>query len=342
MSTGEKDEDLVMVGDGVEDADQELQPGMQADDDKDEDDDGEGEGEDDGELAAGDERAGAEEPGDDDRKERRRVENKSRRTRQKEARERDQRELKFLRSRNEQVEKQIGDLARRQNVSEQRTVDQRINQLDNAIRSADDVYAKAIDAGEGKDASEAMRIRDQLKDQRTGLQAYKEQGLQQPVEEQGPDPELVEQVRTWHDKNQWFDFGRRDEDSAIVGAIDDMLVRDGWDPRTPEYYEELDKRVARRLPHISKRRSGNGAGSDDYDDDRGGDAGGDRRPGRRPGGPKFRVGGRERSLKSNEVHISRERREAMEEAGVWEDPVLRKNYLKRYADWDREHANDNA
>jgi hypothetical protein len=25
---------------------------------------------------------------------------------------------------------------------------------------------------------------------------------------------------------------------------------------------------------------------------------------------------------------------------VWDDPVLRKNYLKRYAEWDREHAND--
>jgi hypothetical protein len=196
------------------------------------------------------------------------------------------------------------------------------------------VYAKAITAGEGDDAAEAQRIRDGLKEQRDGLKAYKEQGAVQPVEE-GPDPELVENVRIWHERNKYFDFGRRDEDSAIVGAIDDMMVRDGWDPRTPEYYDELDNRVARRLPHLKqKARGGNGADDDDLDD-------GDQRGGqRKPGGPKFRVGGRERPLKSNEVHISRERREAMEEAGVWEDPVLRKNYLKRYAEWDREHANE--
>jgi len=122
---------------------------------------------------------------------------------------------------------------------------------------------------------------------------------------------------------------------GIVGAIDDMMVRDGWDPRTPEYYDELDNRVARRLPHLAQKGKGGNGADDDLDDDPG-DGGG----ARKPGGPRFRVGGRERPLKSNEVHISRERREAMEEAGVWEDPVLRKNYLKRYAEWDKEHANE--
>ena len=197
------------------------------------------------------------------------------------------------------------------------------------------MYAKAIDAGEGKDAAEAQRIRDGLRDQKNYLTQYKEQGgARTQAEEQGPDPLLVEQVRTWHDRNTWFDFGRRDEDSAIAGAIDDMMIRDGYDPRTPEYYEELDKRVGRRLPHLAQGGSrGNGADDDDDLDT------GDRRGGeRKPGGPRFRVGGKERPLRSNEVHISRERREAMEEAGVWEDPVLRKKYLKRYSEWDRENA----
>jgi hypothetical protein len=184
-----------------------------------------------------------------------------------------------------------------------------------------------------------MRIRDNLKEQRDGLQVYKEQASQAPVDE-GPDPELISQVKSWSERNTWFDFGRRDEDSAIAGAIDDMLIRDGYDPRTPEYYDELDKRVARRLPHLAKK-GGAGNGADNLDDidvddvdlqDKGGQ--------RKPGGPKFRIGGQERPLKPNEVHISRDRKEAMMEAGVWEDPVLRKNYLKRYAEWDREHADE--
>lgn len=329
MSTEDKDDDLVMVGDGVEEGDQAVVPTV---------DDEEGAGEDEGELAAGeDERVGGGEPEDDDKTEARRAERRSRRQRQKDARDRDQRELKFLRNRNEQVERQIGDLTRRQAATETATIDQRIAQLENAIRSADDVYAKAIDANEGKDAAEANRIRENLKEQRDGLRAYKEEAAQAPVDE-GPDPELIAQVRSWSERNTWFDFGRRDEDSAIAGAIDDMLIRDGYDPRTAEYYDELDKRVARRLPHLSNKKGGSGNGADDLDDD---DPGaGDRGGQRKPGGPKFRIGGQERPLKANEVHISRDRKEAMIEAGVWEDPVLRKKFLKRYAEYDQEHAND--
>lgn len=327
-----KDDDLVMVGDGVDKEDQVMIPT-----DDDDEDGGEGSEDDDGELAAGgeDQRLGGGEAVDDEKRVARRSERKTRRQRQKEARDRDQRELGFLRSRNEQVERQLGELNQRVTAGETATIDTRIAQIDRAIESADDVYAKAIDAGEGKDAAEAQRIRDGLRDQKNYLTQYKAQGgARSQVEAEGPDPMLVEQVKTWHDRNTWFDFGRRDEDSAIAGAIDDMLIRDGYDPRTPEYYDELDKRVGRRLPHLAQG-GGRGNGVDDDDDL---DAGDQRGGARQPRGPKFRVGGKERPLRSNEVHISRERREAMEEAGVWEDPVLRKNYLKRYAEWDRENA----
>lgn len=327
MAQNDKDEDLVMVGEGVEEGDQFVPTGVE---DSDDDKSLEAEGGDDQRLGGG-------EAEDDDKTEARRQERKTRRQRQKEARDRDQRELKFLRSRNEQVERQLGDLSRRVSANENASIDGRINQLDRAIESAEDVYAKAIDAGEGKDAAEAQRIRDGLRDQRNYLQQYKEQGgARTEVEATGPDPSLIENVKTWHDRNTWFDFGRRDEDSAIAGAIDDMLIRDGFDPRTPEYYDELDARISRRLPHRAQQGGGEGNGADDdlgdgQEQQRGG-----------AGGPKFRVGGQERPLRSNEVHISRERREAMQEAGVWDDPVLRKNYLKRYAEWDREHANENA
>jgi len=49
------------------------------------------------------------------------------------------------------------------------------------------------------------------------------------------------------------------------------------------------------------------------------------------------VSGRERQLKKNEVYISPERKDAMVEAGVWDDPELRQRYLKQYATYDAEH-----
>ncbi len=326
-----KDDDLIMVGDGVDEGDQPKTVMV-----PDEGGEGEGEGSEE-ELGArpdDDTRVGGGEAEDDEKTAARRAERKTRRQRQKEARERDQRELRFLRNRNETVERQIGELTRRQDATETSGIDGRISQLESAIRSASDVYAKAIDANEGKDAAEAMEIRDNLRDQVNYLKQYKEQGATSLQEEEGPEPALVEQVRTWHGKNDWFDFGRRDEDSAIAGAIDDMLIRDGYDPTTVEYYNELDKRIARRLPHLAKKGKGNGS-----DDDLGDEHLDEHEEEvRKPGGPKFRVAGRERPLKSNEVHISRERREAMVEAGVWDDPKLRAKYLKQYATWDRENA----
>lgn len=342
--SGQEDE-LFMVGDGV-DGDESLSQQNEDDNKGSTEDD-----KDDEDLAAGDSRVGGGEP-DDEGDDGKRAERKSRRQRQKDARDRDQRELRFLRGRNETLEKRFSGLEKRVNDSEAVSIDQRISQIDAAIDKADDTYAKAITASEGEQAAEAMKYRDQLRDQKTKLEAYRDAGTAEE-EPEGPPAELLENVKDWSDRNKWFDFKRQDEDSAIAGAIDDMLVRDGWDPLTPEYYRELDARIARRLPHLAEdsgggrrrggSRRGNGADRDD-DDDRGdGGADTDSRAGRGDGGgnksrgPKFRVGGTDRHLKSNEVHISRERREAMEEAGVWDDPKTRARYLKNYAKWDKEN-----
>ena len=53
------------------------------------------------------------------------------------------------------------------------------------------------------------------------------------------------------------------------------------------------------------------------------------------------AGAQDRPLKPNEVYISPERKEAMIEAGVWDDPETRQRYLKQYADYDR-NAGENA
>ena len=59
-------------------------------------------------------------------------------------------------------------------------------------------------------------------------------------------------------------------------------------------------------------------------------------------GPQFRTGGRERPLRKNEVYISPDRKEAMIEAGVWDDPVLRNKYLKSYSDYDKQASAEGA
>ena len=40
----------------------------------------------------------------------------------------------------------------------------------------------------------------------------------------------------------------------------------------------------------------------------------------------------------NEVVVTPERKQAMIDAGVWDDPVARKRYLKAYQEYDRNSA----
>lgn len=296
--------------------------------------------------------------GEDERKrERRREERKERKRRQTEARKRDQLELNFLRTRNETLERRFSTLEQRQDATEVAAIDNEIKRMRGLMRSADRALADAVDAKSGAEVAEATRLRDEIRDNITKLEGVKEQRskAKDDVEETDeartgrdvPRPEVANQIRDWHRRNSWYDFARRDEDSAIVGFLDSQVAADGYDPASPEYYEELDRRIAKRLPHRADederpRRSRDL--DDEREERRGGGNGHDReeRGGerRRAKGPKFRVnvGGQTREVAENQTYVTKERRQAMEDAGIWDDPKLRNKMLKRYAQYDRENA----
>ncbi len=124
--------------------------------------------------------------------------------------------------------------------------------------------------------------------------------------------------------HSWWNPNGGDADSLQVSEIDAQMVLEGHDPRTPEYWDELSNRVEDAIP--DRFDSGNG------------DARTPRKKGKRKSsGPTMSVSGRERPLKKNEVYISPDRKEAMIEAGVWEDPELRQKYLKQYSKYDSEN-----
>lgn len=262
---------------------------------------------------------------DEDRealRERRRLEKKERKERREKAMSRDKIELNFLRQRND-------DLERRLNSVEQRTMQSGISDIDRSIQEAvheaelaEKVIAKAVEAGNGEDVTKAMRYRDQAVAKAQQLAAMKQQAAQaaQQPKTQTVDNEVAHYAKEFMETNNWYDPTGRDEDSAIVMAIDNKLAAEGYDPRTEEYWDELQARVERRLPEKFKKQQ--------------------REERRQPGGP--RVGsGREHAPTSTrkEVYISPERKAAMIEAGVWDDPVLRARYVKRYAEYDRQHGN---
>ena len=249
-------------------------------------------------------------------RDRRRKEKVERKDRRDQAIKRDKLELDFLRNRND-------DLERRLTVQEQRSHKGDINALDGAIAQAnneasmaDRVIAKAVEAGNGQDVTQALKYRDEARQRIQQLNYQKQQTQYAPPQQPQIDDRTLHHAQEFIKENPWYDAQGRDEDSAIVLAIDQSLAKDGYDPKTEEYWTELRKRTSRRLPERFEKAAGRVS--------RGGPAVGS---------------GREHAPTSTrkEVYISPERKSALIEAGVWDDPVLRMKYVKRYAEYDRQN-----
>ena len=340
---GEKEEEYVAVEDDAEGA-------PPADDEKEGEGEGEGEGagegEGDGEEEVGDERLAADQEDPDDKKARRREENKNRRARQKDARERTERELNFLRTRNQDLEQRFSRFEQETDArvtgSEIANVDGAINKARADLQLANTVIQQAVDQNDGKNLAEALDHRDtirdnlrDLKEAKTYLSTDRRSGgdaIQQQL-----DPRHVAHAQQFMMDHDWWDPNGRDQDSVKVLEIDRALVMEGFDPTSKDYWDELRTRTETALP----KRFDSQAGSHGDDSGDAGSGNGQRQPNKNRG-PSFRTGGRERPLKKNEVYISPERRTAMEDAGVWDDPVLRNKYLKSYADYDAAAAAEGA
>ena len=321
---------------------EEKSEGAQTDDDEQEG-EGDAEGEGEAEGTAEDKRlAGDEDEDEDDKKARRRTENKNRRQRQKEARDRTERELNFLRTRNQDLEQRFSRFEQETDArvtgSEIANVDGAINKARADLQLANTVIQQAVDQNNGRNLAEALDHRDTIRDNlrdlgeaKNYLSTTRRSGgdyVQQQL-----DPRHVAHAQQFMIDNDWWDPAGRDQDSVSVLEIDRSLVLEGFDPTQKDYWDELRTRTEKALPNRFDSRTG-----DRGDDDEGGSGNGQRQPSGRNRGPSFRTGGRERPLKANEVYISPERKAAMEEAGVWDDPVLRNKYLKSYASYDKQAA----
>lgn len=255
-------------------------------------------------------------------RERRRLEKQERKVRRDEAIKRDKVELDFLRKRNDDLERRLSAQEQRSHTADLRGYDAEISRAQQEVDMAEKVIAKAVAAGNGEDVTQAMRYRDAAMQRAQQLAYAKQQAAQQPPAQQNtPDDSAMAYAREFIQENPWYDTQGGNEDSAIILAIDQSLAKEGYDPRSEDFWDELRRRAARRLP---ERFASNKEPAQQQQ----------KREAR--GGPQ--VGsGKEHAPTSTrkEIYISPERKQALIEAGVWDDPVLRNKYVKRYAEYDR-------
>lgn len=248
---------------------------------------------------------------------------------------RDRAELNFLREQNRQLEERVASLDTRVGGSEVATVQQQMSQIQQQIELANNIMKATLtsdDPSRGEDFIKAQEARDQLVEAMGYLKnrknAFENRNTEQePTAKAQPRISELQKRRAgeWFSRNSWYRPNGADSDSKKVLEIDRQIESDGFDPASDDYWDEFEDRVKEALPHTA---------SEDDDEDIAPPKKNGSKP-RSSNGPIISVGGKERPLKKGEIYISRERRQAMEEAGVWDDPKLRKRILDRYSEYDR-------
>lgn len=238
-----------------------------------------------------------------------------RRDRQRKARDDAERQIRMLKQQNEEMLRRLSAVEGHAVNTNAKTLEERIAKTQREIQQAEHFIAKATEAGNGEDVVAAMRIRDQAMAEAQQLYNAKQEfeaARKQPAAPQ-VDPNVVNYAKEWMSANPWYDPNGRDRDSALTKAIDNELAQEGFNPASREYWEELTARVAEALEDGSEAPAA--------------------KPKRR-GPPMGKT--REHAPRStkNEIYVTPERKQAMIDAGVWDDPVQRQRYLKAYKAYD--------
>ena len=221
------------------------------------------------------------------------------------------------------------ELARRLAAVESASASYQFAQLDKAIEDeatrVEYAKMKLVQAAQSGDANAQVEYLEQLQDAKNKLaqiQAYKKQQIE---EAKRPKQNVPNQISTevqrnateWLKNNKWYDPNARDTDSRIAKVIDQDLAAEGWDPADPEYWEELDNRLSARLPHRYAAKSN--------------------APVKRPNPTASSRTANSGAKSGQTITLSRERVQAIKDAGAWDDPAKRSKMIKAYAQFDREN-----
>ena len=274
--------------------------------------------------AAGDDGGDVDRPGDSDavrearRARRRAKKDLVRRTNE----EKDQR-LQMLQRQNQELMERLSVVERKTHSSDLARLDKAIEDEELRFRYAMQKMQNATTSGDGKAMAEAQEMWYETRRKIEALRNLKQRATQVTQQQQGAvNPNVTRLANSWMERNDWYDPASNDEDTAIAKVIDRKLTEEGWDPSSEDYWQELDKRLQKRLPHRY---------TDSNDDSP------------RRSKPRSVVTGSGRefgggSSRSTFV-LSPEQVRAMKDAGMWDDPQARAKMIKRYAQEARSRSN---
>ena len=231
--------------------------------------------------------------------------------------------LQLLERKNQELMERLSVVERKTHSADLARIDKAIEDQELRLQYAKMKISEAASASDGHAMAEAQEMMYEARRQMEALSNFKKAAVQ-PRQAQGnvPDPRLQRLASNWMEKNDWYDPNARDTDSKIAKQIDETLVSEGWDPTSPDYWNELDNRLHKYLPHK-------------YNDST------DVRSSTKRPRSVVTSSGRESvngSTNRNTFVLKPEQVRAMKDAGFWDDPDKRSKMIKRYAQEARNNS----
>ena len=236
--------------------------------------------------------------------------------------------LTQLQRENEDLRKQFANLDKRVQNTEVARFDKHLEDQEVRLEYAKMKMSEAAASGDGEAIVAAQELWFESKEAVANLKRQKVQISQQrPIENNTrPDSGVQRHAQTWMDRNNWYKSDASDTDSKIAKQLDEELSKQGWDANSPDYWDELDNRLQKYLPHRY-----NGSSDENISVSK----------------PRNVVGssGRESSASfggsnRNTFTLSPERVKAMKDMGAWDNPERKNKMIKNYAAFDKNNRNN--
>jgi len=227
--------------------------------------------------------------------------------------EKDQR-LQLLQRQNEELMQRLSVVERKTHAGEIAKIDRTIEDYQLRLEYAKRKLGEATAAGDADASIQAQEMWYESRQQLEALQNLKKAASQPKQQNNLPNPEVQKMAASWIKRNDWYDVNHRDTDSKIAKQIDEELTAQGWNPASEDYWDELDARLHKYLPHRYN-------------------SGGSSVRSNRPRNMQASAG-RETSSSGgrNAFVLTPDQVKAMKDAGFWDDPQKRNRMIKRYAE----------
>ena len=233
--------------------------------------------------------------------------------------------LQQLQRENEEFKRRLYELERNTKSEQLVRIDKGIEDANVRLEYAKMKLAEATQSQDGQAMVEAQTLWQNASkevDALTVLKARAEEQLRNPQQVQMPDANVQWLAAQWMRRNAWYNPAGNDADTRVAKKVDELMVTQGWNPSDPDYWDELDSRLQKELPHR-------------YNDLNDYDSKGVKRPRNVVGSSGREASAAYGGVNRTQFVLSPDRVRAMKEAGAWDNPERKARMIKQFIAYDR-------